>query len=87
MIEAHFESAIDGHRAAEAHAAEHIELAAPLEEQPDDLQEILVPAHRDAVFRDTAEARHDAVVERFVDLLDVADGTEARTLAERVDAR
>ena len=59
---------VDGERAAEAHAAEHRELRAPLEQQADELEEILVPADGDAVFGDAAEAGHDAVVERFVEL-------------------
>ena len=45
-------------RAAEAHAAEHLEFAAPLQQQPDQLEEVLVPAHGDAVFGDAAEAGH-----------------------------
>ena len=36
---------------------------APLQQQPDQFQEILVPAHGDAVFGDAAEAGHHAVVE------------------------
>ena len=72
-------------RAAEAHAAEHGEFAAPLEQQADELQEILVPAHGDAVFGDAAEAGHDAVVEPLVELLHVADRAErhARRRARR----
>ena len=69
VIEAQLERAVDGDGAAEAHAAEHRELAAPFEQQPDDLQKILVPADRDAVLGDTAEARHHAIVERLVELL------------------
>ena len=59
---------VDGERAAEAHAAEHRELRAALEQQADDLEEVLVPAHGDAVFGDAAEAGHDAVVEPLVEL-------------------
>ena len=45
-------------RAAEAHPAIHRERGAALEQEADDLQEILVPAHRDAVFGDAAEPGH-----------------------------
>ena len=43
-------------------------LRAPLQQQADDLQEVLVPAHGDAVFGDAAEAGHDALVEILVQL-------------------
>ena len=56
---------------------------AALEQQTDHLQEILVPADRDAVFGHAAEARHHAVVQRFVKLVHVANRTEAHALAER----
>ena len=62
VVEAQFEGVVDGQRAAEAHAAEHREFAAPLQQQADHLQEVLVPAHRDAVFGDAAEAGQDALV-------------------------
>ena len=76
MVEAHGEGVVDGERAAEAHAAEHRELRAPLDEKPRDLQEILVPAHRDAVLGHATEARHDAMVERLAQLIDVANRAE-----------
>ena len=63
VVEAHGEGALDRHRAAEAHAAEHRELAAPLEQQPHHLEVVLVPAHGDAVLGDAAEARHGALAE------------------------
>ena len=86
MIESHFEGAVDGDGAAEAHAAEHREFAAAFEQQADDLEEVLVPADGDSVFGDTAEARHDAVIQRFVDLADIANGGEAFALTECVHA-
>src|SRR6185503_3312079 len=91
MVEAHAagslaaERLVDVERAAEAHAAEHGELAPPLEQQADDLEEVLVPAHRDAVLGDAAEPGHDALAEVFLQLLDVLDGSEWNPVAERVD--
>ena len=41
---------------------------AALQQQPDDFEEVLVPADRDAVFGHAAEARHHAVVEGFAQL-------------------
>src|SRR6266511_141543 len=41
----------------------------------DQRQEVLVPAHRDAVFRHAAESFEDTIVEWPVDLAPVADGT------------
>src|SRR5918911_1654959 len=60
VVEAVGERFIDAERAAEAHAAEHGELAPPLQQKANQLQEVLVPAHRDAVLRDAAKARHHA---------------------------
>ena len=71
------ERVLERQRAAEAHAAVQRELAAALEQQADQLEEVLVPAHGDAVLGDAAEARHHALVERLVQLIDVAD--RART--------
>ena len=81
VIEAQFEGAVDGQRAAEAHAAVHAELAPPLDQQPDHLQEVLVPAHRDAVFGDAAETGHHALVETLVDFGDVVNGPERDAIA------
>ena len=78
MVEAEGEGLLQGQRAAEAHAAEHGEARAPLDQQPDDLQEILVPANGDAVFGHPAEARHGAVVEILMQLADIADRLEDR---------
>ena len=83
VIEAQFERRIDRQRPAEAHAAEHRELRAPLQQQADDLQKILVPADRDAIFRHAAEARHHAVVQRFVQLIHVANRAKRNALAQR----
>ena len=63
-----------------------MELAAPLEQQPDQLEEVLVPAHRDAVLGHAAESSHDPIIERLVDLLHIANCTERRALATCVDA-
>ena len=84
MVEAQLERVLDGQRAAEPDAAEQRELPPPLQQQPDHLQEILVPAHGDAVLGDAAETRHHAVVERLGQLLDVADRPEGHPLAVTV---
>ena len=59
-------------RAAEAHAADHREVFAPLEQETNDLEEVLVPAHGDAVLGNAAESRHDPVGERLGELAGVA---------------
>ena len=58
---------------------------AALEQQANDLEEVLVPAHGDAVLGDAAEARHHAIVERLEQLVDVADRRErhARAVVRR----
>ena len=81
VIEAHGEGVLDGHGSAEAHAAEHRELAAPLEQQTHQLQVVLVPAHRDAVLGDTAEARHGALTKILAQTVDVAHGLERHARA------
>ena len=87
MVETAGEGVPHAQGAAEAHAAEHRELAPPLEQQADDLEEILVPAHGDAVFRDAAEAGHHAAVEILAQLPYFLDGLERHPVAERIDAR
>jgi hypothetical protein len=86
VIEAHFERAFDGESATETHAAEHCELAPAFQQQPDDLQEILVPADRDPVLGHSAEARHYAVVQRLINLANIADGPERRAPAQCIHA-
>ena len=87
VVEAHRHGVLQRHRAAEAHAAEHGELAAAFEQQADDLEEVLVPAHGDAVFGDAAEAGHDALVERFADILDIFYRNKIQTQAARASGR
>jgi hypothetical protein len=65
MVDAEREGAVDGERAAETHAAKHREFAASFQQQADELEEILVPAHGDAVFGHPAEPGHDAGIERL----------------------
>ena len=86
VVEAHFESGIDGESTTEAHTAEHVELAAAFEEQADYLKEVLVPANGDAIFGDAAETGHDAFIEPFVDFGDVTEGAEFGTAAQGIDA-
>jgi hypothetical protein len=60
---------------------------APFEQQADQLQEVLVPAHGDAVLGDAAEAGQHAVAELFEEL-DSTSRTGAKARARRrVDAR
>jgi hypothetical protein len=87
MIEAEREGALRIERAAEAHAAEERESLAPLQQQPDDLEEVLVPAHRDAVFGHAAKARHHAILERVVEQGGRKDGLERHALARGTDSR
>ena len=86
MVEAELERAFRVERAAETHAAEQRVTIAPFEQDADELQEILVPAHRDAVFGDTAKACHHAIVERLVQRCDIADRRERDALAVLGDA-
>ena len=63
MVEAPRERRIDVEGAAKTDASEHLELAAALQQQADNLQEVLVPADGDAVLGDAAEPGHHPLVE------------------------
>jgi len=95
VIEAQRERVVGAQRAAEAHATHQGEALAPFEQQPHQLQEVLVPAHGDAVFGHAAEAGHHPVVQRLVQRAHVVhrleghpravDAHAARALVERLD--
>ena len=87
MVEAKCEGTVDRERAAKTHTSEHREFAPSFQQQADELEEILVPAHGDAVFGHPAKARHDARIERLTQFRGVADRTEPRAGAGDVDAR
>src|SRR5215471_21206805 len=87
MVEAECEGTVDGERAAETHASEHREFAPSFQQQADELEEVLVPAHGDTVFGHAAEPGHDARIERLAQLGGIADRTEPRARASDVDAR
>jgi hypothetical protein len=87
VIESERERVVRADRAAEAHAAVHREALAPLDQKAQQLQEVLVPAHGDAVLGDAAEARHHAIVERLAERRDIANRHEGHALAVRADAR
>ena len=86
VIEPERERAFGVDRAAEAHAAVHREALAPLDQQAQQLEEVLVPANGDAVLGHTAEPGHHPIVERLGQRRDVADRHERHALAVRGDA-
>ena len=77
---------IHGKRPAKPHAAVKGELAPALQQQPYDLEKVLVPPDGDAILRDAAEARHDALIQRLVEHTDIADRLERHPIAARIDA-
>ena len=81
MVEPEREGALRVDGAAEANAAEHREALAALDQEADELEEILVPAHRDPIFGDAAKAGHHPRFERLVERGDIADGVERHALA------
>ena len=87
VVEAECKCALGVQRSAEAHASVQREPRAPLEQEPDQLQEILVPAHGDAVFGHAAKAGHAPCLERLCEHRDVADGRERHALAFERDSR
>ncbi len=86
VVETQRKGAVDRDRAAKAHPAIHRELAAAFEQQAHDLQEILVPAHGDAVFGDPAKPGHDPVVEPVDEARHIADRLERLAAAVNGDA-
>jgi hypothetical protein len=87
VIEAHGERALGVEGAAEAHAAVERKAVAALEQQANHLEEVLVPAHGDAVLGDAAESRHHAIVQRFGERRCIADRLEGDALAGHRDPR
>ena len=77
VVEPGVEGLLGRQRAPEAHAPEDLETAAARERQVDQRQEVLVPAHRDAVLRHAAEAGERALVEWNGDFRPVAHGADA----------
>ena len=86
MVEAEGKRAGNRQRAAKAHPAIHRKPGAALQEEADQFEEILVPAHRDAVFGDPAEPGHHALVEPLVEARDIAHGIERDAPASERDA-
>src|SRR5260370_27504525 len=87
MVEAECKSAVDCERAAEAHATEHCKFTAPFQQQTDELEEVFVPAHGDAVLGNPAEAGHHASIERLAPFGRVAGGAEPGAGAAPPDPR
>ena len=87
VIEAHRERAFHVDRPAEAHPAEHREALPSLDDQTQDLEKILVPAHRNSILRYAPEPGHHALIERLVQTCDIADRLERNTRAHSSDAR
>ena len=83
MIEAERKCAVGVDGAAEAHASVERESVPPLEQQPDHLEEILVPAHGDPVLGDAAESGHHSIVERLVQRSRIENGLERHPFARR----
>ncbi len=73
VVEPQVPGVVQRQGAAEADAVVQAELLAPHQQQVIDVQEVLVPAHGDAVFGDAAEAEDDAAIQRPGDVVDVLD--------------
>ena len=87
VIETSRERIIDRQRATKPHAAIHREIRPTLQQQPNDLEIVLVPPHGDTVLGDTAEARHRPSIELLVNFANIAKRTERRSAAGKIDAR
>ncbi len=88
MIEAEREGAFDVERAAKAHAAVDPERRAPRQRQVQRREEVLVPAHGDAVFGDAAEAGEGPLVERHAELAPALHGARRpRVGAQQIRAQ
>src|SRR5260370_40353592 len=67
------ERILDRQRASEPYAAVDLDVLLPLQSDPNNFQEVLVPADRDAVFGNAAESCQDPVVQVIPKRLRVAD--------------
>ena len=83
VIEPEREGAFGIDRAAETHAAKQREALAAFDQQSNDFEEVLIPAHRDAILGDAAKAGHHARFERLVERGDIPDGVEGHAVAQR----
>ena len=63
------------------------ELAATFQQQAYYFQEVFVPPHSNAVFRDPAEPRHDPFIQIFVQGLHVLDWRERPPLSVNIHPR
>ena len=79
------ERVFDRDRAAESHAAVHLQIRLPLERDTHHFQEVLVPTNGDAVLGDAAESGQDAIVEWVPKLARVADRLVDVALGQRLD--
>ncbi len=78
VVEAEAPRVLEIERAAETHAAVDTEQALPRERDVRDREEVLVPPNGDAVLAHAAEPEQDALVELFVELLEIANGAGRR---------
>ncbi len=81
MIKTGVPGLLDGDGATEPDAAIYLEIAPSGQCEINDLEEILVPAHGDAVFGHPAEPRQQAFVQVLVQLPEIPDGPGRRGIA------
>ena len=73
MIEAARKGALHRQRTTKTYPTIEHKLIAPLEQQAQYLEEVLVPAHRDPVFGDPAEAGTHALIESLLQFGGIAN--------------
>ena len=85
MIEPQRPGLLDRDGSAEAHPAVDLEGRAAGEREIDELEEILVPAHGDAVFGHAAETGHDALIQPLFQCRPVAHRPVDQLARQRLD--
>src|SRR6185312_1270378 len=82
--EAELPRVLEEHRAAEANAAVHAHVPVSRERHVGERQKVFVPANRDAVLADAAEAEQDALVELGVNRARFANRLREERLGQRL---
>ena len=73
MVKAQIPSFVHGQGSAKTHPAVAAERIAAQQIQINHLEEILIPADGDAIFRNSAETEHDALVQILVQFIKIVD--------------
>ncbi len=87
MVKPHRERILYSQRASKPYAPKHRKLGPPFQQQPDDLQEVLVPTYGDAILSHSAKPGHHPLIQILGNLLQITNGLEGAALSPGIHAR